>query len=81
MNDKKKSNKEPLSIVLYPKAVHVGELGSHFENTNNLKGTDSHTGEKNSEEKRKYDISQEAVYRCGVSKEKEHTYARHYQTC
>ncbi len=62
MNDRKKSNKEPLSIVLYPKAVHARELGSHFEDTNYLKGTDSQTREKNSEEKCKYNISQEAKY-------------------
>ncbi len=66
--------------MFYPKAVHFRELSSHFKNTNNLKGTDSQTGKIDSEEKSKYNISQETEYRCGFSKEKEHTYARQNHT-
>lgn len=37
LSHKRHGDDEPLSVILHPPSVEPGELGSHFENTNDLK--------------------------------------------
>ena len=60
-------------MIFHPPTVQIGELGSYFENANNLKGAHNKTCQTNSVEHKKWQKPQDTKGSCWLIKVKEHT--------